>query len=48
MASSTPSSEWVVNTDDPLFEADVFERSKVTLVILDFWAPMKQNKACEK
>lgn len=37
MATSSQS-QWVINTTDPLFEADVYERSKVTLVVLDFWA----------
>lgn len=39
MATESQSSPWVINTTDALFAADVFERSKVTLVVLDFWAP---------
>ena len=31
-------SEHVINTSAEQFEADVFERSKQTLVVLDFWA----------
>jgi putative thioredoxin len=31
-------SEWIVNTTDATFEADVMARSKLGLVVVDFWA----------
>ena len=31
-------SEWIVNTTDDTFEADVFARSELGLVVVDFWA----------
>ncbi len=31
-------SEWIINTTDDTFEADVFARSEVGLVVVDFWA----------
>lgn len=30
--------QWIVNTSDETFAKDVYERSKETLVVLDFWA----------
>ncbi len=37
--TSEKQSPHVVNTDDQSFEQDVFERSKQTPVVLDFWSP---------
>lgn len=37
--TSEPQSPHVVNTEDQTFEQDVFERSKKTPVVLDFWSP---------
>ena len=31
-------SEWIINTTDATFEADVMARSKLGLVVVDFWA----------
>ncbi len=33
-----PKSPWIVETDEANFERDVFERSKQTPVVVDFWA----------
>ena len=31
-------SKWIVNTTDDTFEADVFARSELGIVVVDFWA----------
>ena len=31
-------SEWIINTTDETFEADVFARSELGIVVVDFWA----------
>ncbi len=37
-AAEKSKSDWLVNTTDETFQADVFERSKSGLVLVDFWA----------
>ncbi len=39
MSDTTPDpSAWILETDEDSFDKDVFERSKQTLVVVDFWA----------
>lgn len=38
MSDTQPMSQYVIETDQDRFEADVFERSKTVPVVVDFWA----------